>query len=111
MAATKEDAQLIVQLTRWGTELKLEEAFQRVMADDFDSAAVSAREPEITRLLNFGETVGTLVKWGLLDRGLVLDLWWAQGAWERVGPAARRERERLHEARLYENFEALAASS
>jgi hypothetical protein len=53
------------------------------------------------------ETIGTLVKNDLLDRDLVLDWLWVAGAWERVGPAARRAREQFSPA-LYENFEALA---
>jgi hypothetical protein len=49
-----------------------------------------------------------LVKNDLLDRGLVLDWLWAVGLWERLGPAARRARERYGSDALYENFEALA---
>jgi hypothetical protein len=58
--------------------------------------------------LFFGETVGTFVKQGVLDRGLVEDLWWIEGMWSRVGPAAQRQRQRLGEPRLFENFESLA---
>jgi hypothetical protein len=44
----------------------------------------------------------------VLDRGLALDMWWIEGLWSRVGPAAGRQRERLGEPRLSENFEKLA---
>ena len=57
----------------------------------------------------FGELVGTLVKQGVLDRGLVMDLWWMEGLWSRVGPAAKRQREQVGEPPLFENFEALVA--
>jgi hypothetical protein len=61
-------------------------------------------------MLSFFETLGTLVKHGILDKDLVMDLWWVAGTWARVGPAALRERARLGEPRLYENYEALATS-
>jgi hypothetical protein len=64
----------------------------------------------VRTILVYGETIGTLVKNDLLDRGLVLDWLWVQGLWERVGPAARRARDRLGAEALYENFEALALS-
>ncbi|MEA2484264.1 MAG: hypothetical protein QOC55_2211, partial [Thermoleophilaceae bacterium] len=59
--------------------------------------------------LYFYETIGTLVKNDLLDRGLVYDWLWVRGAWEAVGPAALRDREARGVAALFENFEALAA--
>jgi hypothetical protein len=38
----------------------------------------------------------------------VYDWLWVAGVWERVGPAAKRAREKAGVAQLYENFEALA---
>jgi hypothetical protein len=49
------------------------------------------------------------VKNGFFDRELVNDWLWLPGVWERVGPAARRARDKLGAANLYENIEALAA--
>jgi hypothetical protein len=60
-------------------------------------------------MLMFHETIGTLVKNGLLDRDLVYDWLWIAGSWERVGPAAKRAREKVGVPQLYENYEALAA--
>ncbi len=111
MGATYDDAALVVQLVRWGTELDLDEVAQTLFADGFDPATASMGEPAVRKMLQFGEVVGTLVKQGVLDRGLVLDLWWVEGGWARVGPAAKRERLRLGEPRLYENFEALVDSA
>jgi hypothetical protein len=111
MPATHDDATLIVQLVRWGTEMGLDAALAIIFAEDYDGAASAADDPAIRTTLSFGETVGTLVKQNLLNRELVLDLWWVDGLWSRVGPAAKRQRERLGEPRLYENFEALAASA
>ena len=108
MPATYEDARLVVQLVRWGTEMGLDDAVGVIFASDFDPEAATADDPAVRKLLAFGETVGTLTKQRVLDRDLVLDLWWIEGMWTRVGPAARRRRDEMGEARLYENFEALA---
>ena len=108
MGATQEDAALVMQLVRWGTEMKLEESVAAIMAEDFDPDRVTVADPAVRRMLTFGETVATLVKHDLLDRDLVNDLWWVKGTWDRVGSPALRERKRLGEPRLFENFEALA---
>jgi hypothetical protein len=63
----------------------------------------------VVRVLSWGETIGTLTKNGLLDTDLVLDWIWVSGLWERVGPAALKQREKHGVPELYENFEALAA--
>jgi hypothetical protein len=109
--ATYEDANLIVQLLRWGTDLRLPEAVSAVMADSYDVDSATSDDPAVRSLLLFGETIGTLVKQDVLDRGLVFDLWWVEGIWNKVGPPALRFRERVGEPRLYENFEALAAAA
>jgi hypothetical protein len=111
MAATHQDAELVVQIVRWGTEMQLDEAVAELFADSFDPESVSMDNPAVRKTLSFGETVGTLVKQGLLNQDLVHDLWWVEGIWGRVGPAAIRQREKFGEARLYENFEALAATA
>jgi len=109
MAATYDDAALIMQIVRWGTEMGIDDAGQAVFAEDFDARAASADDSPVGKLLSFFETISTLVKHDILDKDLVLDLWWLPGTWGRVGPAALRERERIGEPRLYENYEALAA--
>ncbi len=111
MPATYEDANLVVQLLAWGNQLGLPEAVSTIMAESFDAESANADDPAVRALLLFGETVGTFVKQQVLDRGLVLDLWWVEGIWSRVGPAALRLREQMGEVRLYENFEALAAGA
>jgi hypothetical protein len=110
MPATYDDANLIVQLIRWATDLGLDDAAQAVFADSFDPVTASVEDVAVRKLLHFGEAVGTLVKQGVLDRGLVLDMWWIGGMWERLRVAALAERDRLGESRLYENIEALAAT-
>jgi hypothetical protein len=110
MPATYDDANLVVQLLRWGAEMDLPSAIGQVLSDDYDSDVANANDPAVRALLHFGEMVGTFVKQGILDRGLVEDLWWIEGLWARVGPAAIRERKKMGEPRLYENFQALATN-
>jgi hypothetical protein len=106
LPATYDDANLVMQIVRWGTELGVPAALMVVLADEFDP---DKDDPSVQKVLAFGETVGTFVKQGVLDRGLVMDMWWIEGLWVRVGPAARRQREHLGEPRLWENFEKLAS--
>ena len=100
---------MLVQLAQWGATMGLEEAMQAVLADDFDSETASANDVLVSRVLNWGETIGTLTKNGLIDTDLVLDWLWVAGAWSKVGPAALRLRAKHGIPQLYENFEALAA--
>lgn len=108
MPATYEDAKLVVQLARWSTEMGLDDAISTLFAPDFNPETASPDDPAVRKLLSFGEVVGTLTKQRVLDRALVLDLWWIEGMWQRVASAARRRRDEVGEPRLFENFEALA---
>lgn len=107
--ADRQDGAMIVQLAQWGSAMGLEDAMNAMWADDFDPEAASADDILVSRLLNWGETIGTLTKNGLLDTDLVLDWLWVAGVWARVGPAARKQRDKHGVPQLYENFEALAA--
>jgi hypothetical protein len=105
----RQDAALLVQLAQWGTSMGLQAAMNTIFADDFDSESATERDEPVNTVLSFGETVGTLTKNGLIDTGLILDWLWISGAWARVGPAARKAREKYGVPELYENMEALAA--
>jgi hypothetical protein len=109
MAGSREDAMLVVELSKLGAMMRLDEASRDLFADDFDPETADVSDPSVQRILFYYETIGTLVKNGLLDRDLVYDWVWAEGIWKRVGPAAERAREKAGAAELYENFEALAA--
>jgi hypothetical protein len=109
MAGSHEDAMLIVELAKWGAAIELGAAAGAIWADDFDPETAEMTDPPIQTLLTFYETIGTLVKNGLLDRDLVYDWLWAAGVWNQVGPAAVRAREQAGVPQLFENFEALAA--
>jgi hypothetical protein len=109
MAGTQEDARLMVELAQWGSTIGLDAASRRIFSDDFDPDSVEALDEDIRSALVWYETIGTLVKNDLLNRDLVYDWLWVSGAWDRVGPAAKRAREKAGVAALWANFEALAA--
>jgi hypothetical protein len=111
MVATYEDANLVVQLMRWGTEMGLEESLSVIFSDTFDADDVSLNSPDVRKVLYFGETLGTLVKHDVLDRDLLRDLLWVDGIWRKVGAHALHAREEAGEPALYENFEALVVST
>ncbi len=106
--ADREDGVLLVQLVQWGSMMGIEEAQQAVWADGFDPETASVEDVLVSRILVWGETIGTLTKNGLLDVPLVLDWLWVSGVWSRVGPAAVKMREKHGVPELYANFEALA---
>jgi len=108
MAGTREDANLIVELAKWGSMIGLPEASRTIFADDFDPESADALDAHVQTVLIFHETVGTLVKNELLDRDLVHDWLWVSGAWARVAPAALEARVAAEVPELWENFEALA---
>jgi hypothetical protein len=105
---TQQDAQLMMQILQWSSMSGGIEASVNLMSPDFDADRASALDKDVFTLLLLGETIGTFTKQGLLDTGLVYDLWAPALVWDRVGPAARRQREEVGEPRLWENFEALA---
>ena len=107
-APTHDDAVLMVQLAQWGTSMGLEDAIRTILDDDFDPDTAEHIDQPVLAVLYFGESIGTLVKNGLLSRELVHDWIWVEGLWTRVAPAARKARAQLGEPRLYENLELLA---
>jgi hypothetical protein len=87
--ADRQDGAMIVQLAQWGSAMGLEDALHAVGVDDFDPEAASAEAILVSRLLNWGETIGTLTKNGLLDTDLVLDWLWVAGVWA-IAPVGAR---------------------
>lgn len=107
MTDTYQEARLIVELSRWGTEMGLDDALTHLFSDDFDPDSANVDDPAVRTTLAFFETVGALVKRGALSGDLVRDVWWISGLWPRVASHAQFAREDSHEPTLYENFEAL----
>jgi hypothetical protein len=109
MPGSHNDAMLVVELAKWGSMMGYGDASRTIFADEFDPDTAEASDESVQTILLFNETVGTLVKNGLLNRDLILDWLWVAGVWERVGPAALRLREKNGVPQMFENFEALAA--
>ena len=107
----QQDAALILQTAQWGAQIGLPAAMRTIMDDNFDPEAAELGDEALQTVLVIGETIGTLVKHDLLSRELVRDWLWVEGMWARVGPAAKKAREKFGEERLYENFEALASGA
>src|SRR4051794_32132013 len=108
MAGSHDDAVLMIELAKWGSMIRLDQAMRTIFADDFDPDTVEVQDEAIAPMLMFHETIGTLVKNNLLNRDLIYDWLWVTGSWERVAPAVKRAREKVGVAQLYENYEALA---
>jgi hypothetical protein len=119
--ASQSDAQLMVQLAQLGQAMNIDrgsallwkhretggltfEQFEATYPTD------SAEAINITNVLKWYETVGTLVKQRLLDRGIVYDWLWVSGMWDMCRGIAVGQREQVGEPAIWENFEALASS-
>jgi Domain of unknown function (DUF4760) len=114
---TQDDAQLIVQLATLWTQLDGIRASGWIWSDAFvaDPDEYKQKYPSgttehgyVSTTAGWFETVGTLVKNGLLNEALVLDWVSVEPIWKRLEPLLLAERDEHDEPRLYENFEALA---
>jgi len=108
---TNDEAQLVVQIARWGTDMGVEDALAEIFSESFDSDRAAADDASVRKILAFFETVATITKRGALSADLVHDLWWVSGIWERVRPHVEFARKGSGEPRLYENFELLVNAS
>jgi len=109
MAATYEDAGLLVQLLRLDAEMGLDDAMSAVFSPTFDPETASMEDPNVRKILFFGEAVGALVKHNVLDLALIRDVYWFDGLWANVSSHALAARAEENEPSLYENFEALVS--
>ena len=117
--ATREDAQLITQIMSTPVAERAMDGMDVLFGydkpptyDQFvkDHPRGSEGYRAVNAVLMINETIGTFVKNGLLDRGLVDDLLWVQGAWQRCKNIALHFRKESGEPRIYENFEWLATT-
>jgi len=115
--ATQADAQLLVSLLNGPLGLRASDGMSLLFTYDQapthaqfvkDHPVGSKGYQDITAVLGLNELIGTFVKRGLLDRDLVQDTLWVEGAWNRCKPLALHFRDKAGEPRIYENFEALA---
>jgi hypothetical protein len=107
MAATYEDAALLVQLLRFDAEKGVDDALAAIFSESFNAEKATMEDSNVRKILFFGEAVGALVKHHVLDRDLIRDVYWFDGIWDRVGRHALAAREQENEPSLYENFELL----
>lgn len=104
---TQEDGKMLIELAQLGQSYGLMDMMPAIFGEDFDPETADVMDKPVRMMLGYGELLGTLVKHDLISAELVHDYLWLGGIWARVGPAAKRQREKLGEPRLYENFEAL----
>ncbi|MBK5305315.1 MAG: hypothetical protein JJD92_01360 [Frankiaceae bacterium] len=118
---TESDAQLMVQLAQLSTGMNVDRGQALLYKhhqdggltyEQFESTYPIGSEDSIAiiNVMKWHETVGTLVKQGLLDRGLILDWLWVSGAWDMCKALALHHRAETQSDSMWENFEALAAS-
>lgn len=103
--ATKDDANLIMQIYMWGAASGIDEAMRHVFDPEFNADSSNMMDPGVGKVLGYLETIATFVKNGLLDADLVWDLLWIEGQWARVRAHALASREESGEPRLWENIE------
>lgn len=91
-----------------GSTMGLEEAQHAVWQDDFDPEAAFADGVLVSRLLSRGRASARSPRTGSWTP-TSLGWLWVAGVWARVGPAARKARDKHGVPELLENVEALAA--
>ena len=116
-APTYDDANLMLQLIRWGSEAGLADASNFLWSDDFeeDFEAFNKKYPWRSQeqkyaalICGWNESLAALWVNGLLNEKLISD-WLAVGmVWNRIKNYALGIREQSGNPRIYEHFEALA---
>ena len=101
MPATHDDAILMIELAKWGSMSGVDEAIRELFGEGFDVETAEVSDPSVAAMLKFGETIGTLVKHGLINRELVYDWMWVEGTWAKVAPAAKRARSKAGVSQLF----------
>jgi hypothetical protein len=109
LTATYDDASLVVQLLRWDSESGVDESLSVIFSELFEGEKAAPDDPNVRKVLMFGEAIGALVKHNVLDRDLIRDIYWFDGIWSRVKFHALAAREQENEPSLYENFELLVS--
>jgi hypothetical protein len=114
---TAADAQLLVQLSIASSASGADRGWDVLATFDTPPTLGQLRKrcpvdseeySRVMRFLESCETMATFVKHGLLNEGLVNDLFWVTGAWKRVEKITKGLRKENGEPRLGENFEWLA---
>tara|TARA_B100000035_G_scaffold297713_1_gene290745 strand:- start:109 stop:471 length:363 start_codon:yes stop_codon:yes gene_type:complete len=114
---TKDDADIMLQLMRWGAAQNLQDAMNWIWSDAFIDDYVqfaekyppgSAEYGKASKVCGWFESIGTLYKHGLISGELLFDWITVKLPWSRLESFALGVRKKAGEPRLYENFEAMA---
>jgi hypothetical protein len=108
MSEQQEEARLMIELSRWGTDMGLEEALGALFAPTTEKKAADDGDPNVRKVLWFFEFVGALVKREAISLSFVRDVWWIDGMWPLVEAHVLEARKESGEDSLYEHFEAMA---
>jgi len=116
-APSHDDAAALVQLAHLHAQLQVSDGLDVLWRPDFpqDPYTIDAWYPPGTdgrrgleSVLVWFQTVGTLVKHGLLDPAIARDMARADLVWARIGPMANAERGRTGDEELWGGFQLLA---
>jgi hypothetical protein len=109
MTETQEEARLMIELSRWGTDMGLEEALAALFVPETETSTGDDGDPNVRKVLWFFEFVGALVKRDAISLAFVRDVWWVDGIWPLVKDHVLQAREGSGETSLYEHFEAMVS--
>jgi hypothetical protein len=113
---TWEDADLLLRIDELAARDETRRAIDWFRATHLGAEAPNMHPilrdaPEFTyvsRFIELFETMGTLVKFGLLSEEIVHDRWMSRTVWDFLKPTIERERRTIASPTLAENFEWLA---
>jgi hypothetical protein len=114
---THEDAVLLVQLAQLAATSGVAEATSWLFSEEFTADPKefmekhprgSAGNVKVSTVAAWYETVGTLYKHGLLNGELLFDWLAIDLLWQRLEGLALLTREQTGDAKMFENFEAMA---
>jgi hypothetical protein len=116
-APTYDDANVMIQLARWGSQARLQDASNFLWSDDFekDFEAFTEKFPwgtqeqkYATLICGWYESLAALWVNGLLNEKLIGDWLAVDMVWDQIKNYALGIREKSGNPRIYEHFEALA---
>jgi hypothetical protein len=114
--ATWEDADLLLRFDDLAAREETRKAIDwfrvtHLGSDDPNYHPILRDAPEfayVSRFIELFESMGTLVKMGLLHEELVHERWMTRAIWDFLKPTIERERRTIRAPTLAENFEWLA---
>jgi hypothetical protein len=114
---TKDDAHLVIELARLGSQMVHPKARGWIWSDEFvaDGDEFFEKYPPgtdeflyVSGMAGWHETVATLWKRGLVSEELLFDWLWVAGVWDKLKDILITMREGAGTPQLWANFEAMA---